>query len=442
LRITDPAAPGDTRLIARPESFDAPAGDATGWTDAGPTALAWSITVERDSDTEYRFPFGPGNDDWADVHSRTIVETGCHRSSPPIPLPGSGPFSRARRSRNAENHYVMAPVTPGMPNRDPVALVLGDTEDLYDVAEWDSRSVIDKLSVVIYAVLHGIKRYGLIALAILLFVAQLAFAGLIVLDDPRLGILAVLSAVPALLLVGYVWYDDPTRREPIDALAITFVLAILFASFAALVNSALQPLFSFVPVVGMALFFFVVVGPIEETVKWLAIRSHAYGRDDFDAVIDGAVYGAIAGLGFATIENALYITQGYMQAASMADASQIQQAAGTALGRGFVGPGHVLYSAFAGYYLGLAKFNRENAGPIVVKGIIIAALIHGTYNTIVTYAPAVIPWNLFTFVGVVLVFDLIVGYALYRKISRYTKYYHRAMDEGSVERATAAPEDD
>ena len=322
-----------------------------------------------------------------------------------------------------------------MGNRDPVALVLGDVEDLYDVAEWDSRSVLDKLSVVIFTALHAMKRYGLLALALVLFVAQLAFAGLLVLREPRLGILSLASAIPALAIVGYVWYDDPTRREPIDTLAITFVLAVLFASFAAVVNSIFQIFFNLVPVVGTALFFFLVVGPIEETVKWLAIRTHAYNRESFDAVIDGAVYGAVAGLGFATIENVLYIAQGYQAAAEISGVTQLQRAVGTATSRALAGPGHVLYSAFAGYYLGLAKFNRENAGPIVVKGILIAALIHATYNTLVTYLPAIpfLPWNLFTFLGFIVLFDGIVGYALYRKISRYTKYYRRADDRANVE---------
>ena len=327
-----------------------------------------------------------------------------------------------------------------MPNRDPVALVFGDSEDLYDVAEWDSRSVLDKLSVAIFTVLHAMKRYGLLLLALVLFIAQLAFAAMLVVREPRLGVLALLSAVPALAIVGYVWYDDPTRREPIDSLAITFVLAVLFASFAALFNSIFQIFFNLIPVIGTALFFFLVVGPIEETVKWLAIRTHAYGRDDFNAVIDGAVYGAVAGLGFATIENAIYIAQGYQAAAEMSGVTQIQRAVGTATSRAFAGPGHVLYSAFAGYYLGLAKFNEESAGPIVVKGILIAALIHATYNTLVTYLPAIVPWNLFTFLGFILLFDGIVGYALYRKISRYTKYYHRAEDQSGA--GEAAPLED
>nr|WP_244995487.1 PrsW family intramembrane metalloprotease [Halomicroarcula pellucida] len=215
-------------------------------------------------------------------------------------------------------------------------------------------------------------------------------------------------------------------REPLEPLAVTFVLAILFASIAALVNTLLQPLFQFVPVVGMAVFFFVVVGPIEETVKWLAIRVGGYGT--IDAVVDGVVYGAVAGLGFATIENALYISQGYTQAASAQNGDPIVAALQTATSRAFVGPGHVLYSSFAGYYLGLAKFNPDDAGPIVVKGIVVAALIHAVYNTSVTYLPALLPWNTVVFVGFVVAFDAAVGYLLYRKLRRYRDHYERATN--------------
>jgi RsiW-degrading membrane proteinase PrsW (M82 family) len=237
-----------------------------------------------------------------------------------------------------------------MPERDPVEERLGD-EDLYDVAEWDARSLLDRFSVMLYGLLHASRRWVLLVVALVLFVVQLSFAGLLVVRQPNLGVLALLSAVPAIALVAYVWYGDPTRREPIDTLAITFVLAVLFAAIAALVNTLLGGVFELIPLIGMPLFFFLVVGPIEETVKWLAIRTYAYESESFDAVIDGAVYGAVAGLGFATIENALYIAQGYLQAASLGEMAQLQRAIGTSLSRALVGPGHVLYSAFAGYYL-------------------------------------------------------------------------------------------
>lgn len=42
--------------------------------------------------------------------------------------------------------------------------------------------------------------------------------------------------------------------------------------------------------------------------KLLAVRLYAYNDARFAAVIDGAVYGTIAGLGFATIENGIHIS--------------------------------------------------------------------------------------------------------------------------------------
>ena len=310
---------------------------------------------------------------------------------------------------------------------DPVKAALSGSTDLYDIAAWDARSALDRVSVSLYGFLHASRRWLLIAVGVLLFVAQLAATVLLVFRQPSVGVLAALSALPALAIVGYLWYDDPTIREPIEPLAITFVLAIIFASIAALFNTLLQPLFGFVPVVGTALFFFVVVGPVEETVKWLGVRVGAF--DTIDAVVDGVVYGAVAGLGFATIENLLYISQGYLRASSGQSMEPVLAAVQTATSRAFVGPGHVLYSSFAGYYLGLAKFNPENKGPIVVKGILIAALIHAVYNTAVTYLPQLGFWNLFTFVGFVVVFDAAVGYLLYRKLARY-KHHYNELDGG------------
>ena len=102
--------------------------------------------------------------------------------------------------------------------------------------------------------------------------------------------------------------------------------------------------------------------------------------------------------------------------------------------RGLAGPGHVIYSAFAGYYLGLAKFNPENAGPIVAKGLLIAAFIHALYNTLVSIVPGVaslivpdVPM-LVLFFGFVVVYQGLFGYILYRKLQRYRGVYKRVHD--------------
>ncbi|GGN13066.1 PrsW family intramembrane metalloprotease [Halarchaeum nitratireducens] len=305
--------------------------------------------------------------------------------------------------------------------RDPIQRA-ADGRDLYDVASWEERTAIDHLAARLHGLLTVGGRWSVIALAVVILAAQFLIVGVAAFQNPLLGVYVLLSIVPAAILVFSVWRMDVTMREPLSMLVGTFVLGFLFAGFASVLNTVLK---DFIAPIAMVLFFFVVVGPVEETVKWLAVRLYAYRSERFDAVIDGAVYGAAAGLGFATIENTIYITNQFLTAANSATLqTALGQALQTATLRTFAGPGHVIYSAFAGYYLGLAKFNSENRGPIVVKGLLIAATIHAAYNTVVTYAPQFFPnWNLLAFIGFVLVYDGVFLLVLYRKLSRYRDVY-------------------
>lgn len=310
--------------------------------------------------------------------------------------------------------------------RDPVQSADDGSFDLYDIATWEPRTWLDRAAIRVYRLLVTTTRTVVIVLALAILLGQLALTGVAALSNPAIAVFIFLSVVPAAIIAAYVWRSDVTRREPLGLLVGTFLLGILFASFAAVFNSAAQPAFRSLPILGTVLFFYLVVGPVEETVKWLAIRLHAFRSAEFDAVVDGAVYGAMAGLGFATIENALYISQGYLQALEAGSAAALLEAAlPTAAVRTFAGPGHVIYSGFAGYYLGLAKFNRANAGPIVVKGLLIAAFIHGTYNVIVTALPGLVALTGLgigtgaAFLAFVVVYDGVFLYILIRKIRRY-----------------------
>ncbi|WP_224270226.1 PrsW family intramembrane metalloprotease [Haloprofundus salinisoli] len=328
-----------------------------------------------------------------------------------------------------------------MPNeRDPIERASAGSVDLYDVSTWEERSSLDGLSVFLWKLITATLRFVIILVALLLLVA---IGGLTVVSTPEVGILTVLSVVPALALAGYVYYSDVTSNEPLSLLVATFLLGVLTANFAALINSAFSEYFQLVPVIGMVFFYYLVVGPVEETVKLLAVRLYAYRSERFDAVIDGAVYGAMAGLGFATIENALYITQGVEPTQLEFGLELIGVGGEITAVRALAGPGHVIYSAFAGYYLGLAKFNRENSGPIVVKGLLIAAFIHGTYNTTVglgsgliwllmqTVVPFSVP-QLAAYLCYVILYDGFFGYLLYRKIKRYRNTYWAVHDDETV----------
>ncbi len=321
-----------------------------------------------------------------------------------------------------------------MPSRsDPVESRADDDRDLYDIATWEERTSLDGLSVALYWLITRSAKALVVFVALVGLLAILGSFGLGLIFDPAVAMLVGLSAVPALGLAAYVYVSDVTTGEPLSLLVATFLLSILTATFAAILNSVAQPYFSPLGFPGLVLFFFVIVGPIEETVKLLAVRLYAYNDDRFDAVIDGAVYGAIAGLGFVVIENLVYIAQTVNMEELTFGVSVLGAGDGIAALRALAGPGHVIYSAFAGYYLGLAKFNPGNRGPIIVKGIVVAAAIHALYNTLVGPVTAVLSAltglprvpSLFIFV---VLFQGTFGYVLLRKIWRYRDAYVETRD--------------
>lgn len=332
-----------------------------------------------------------------------------------------------------------------MVERDPLERWANQSRDLYDVATWEPRTALDRLAAKLYWWgLVGI-RWGtvLIALLITIGIVYSSFRDLQTASVPVIGVLTVVSALPALALVAYVYVSDVTASEPIDLIASTFVLSVLFSGIAGLVNAPFLSVLS--GSIGTIVVFYLVVGPVEEFVKLLSVWLFAYRQPSFNAVIDGAVYGAVAGLGFATIENALYIGIDFTGIPARTMLQTVTAGSDITATRALAGPGHVIYSAFSGYYLGLAKFNPDNAGPIIVKGLLIAAFIHATYNTlsgvfieiVSTAFPSVPP--LIPFFGFVLVYLGFFGYLLFRKLDRYRRLYTELSD-GSDEKPSLTVE--
>jgi RsiW-degrading membrane proteinase PrsW (M82 family) len=316
--------------------------------------------------------------------------------------------------------------------RDPVQVRNDEGLDLYDIVEWDQRTILDTFAVGLHQTIVYATRAFVLVLALFILLGEVALGTLGSLTEPWIGALVVLSAVPALGLAAYIWWADITTPEPLPLLVGTFLLGVLFAGFAGVLNSLVPEIFAAIGIdLTLVAFFFLVVGPVEEVVKLLAVRLYPFRDDRFDAVIDGAVYGAVAGLGFATIENAIYITRNV--AAAGGAENLLLAGTGISTVRALAGPGHVIYSAFAGYYLGLAKFNPDNAGPIVVKGLLIAAVVHASYNSLTLFAPDLLAdlVGLSWFGGFllfVILFDGFFGYLLYRKLQAYRLAYKRVHD--------------
>ena len=90
---------------------------------------------------------------------------------------------------------------------------------------------------------------------------------------------------------------------------------------------------------------FLLIGPIEEFFKLVAVWISIYRRSDFQEPNDGIVYAATAALGFASVENTIYM-------GLLGPAIVVPRAL-------FATPAHVMFASMWGYSMGLARFRRE-----------------------------------------------------------------------------------
>ncbi len=218
--------------------------------------------------------------------------------------------------------------------------------------------------------------------AALLMTACVVFLVVASVPDPvALGLSLVAAVVPAVAYSLLVLRLDRYEREPRRALLAAFgwgaIGAVLFSVVASLLFQAI--LVSAVAAESGEFLAVAVGAPvIEETFKGLALVAILlFFRRELDNVLDGLVYGALIGLGFAMTENVLYFGSAYL-------------ADGIAgLGRLFVaravidGFGHAAYTATTGAAIGWARrqYRRGFRRFLVpVLGWELAVLQHFLWN--------------------------------------------------------------
>jgi len=119
---------------------------------------------------------------------------------------------------------------------------------------------------------------------------------------------------------------------------------------------------------------FLTAAPVEEGLKFFILYYVVYKMRDFNEPIDGMVYGIIASLGFATLENIyyVYLLKDYFKTTSMT----------LAIARSFsVIPAHGLFGAFMGYYF--MKYSFISKKNNLFLCFFIPFLLHGFYNYLV-----------------------------------------------------------
>jgi RsiW-degrading membrane proteinase PrsW (M82 family) len=179
----------------------------------------------------------------------------------------------------------------------------------------------------------------------------------------------LISLAPVAIIAGYIWFRDKYEREPLSLLFLALVAGALTIIPVVFVESLLSVPLEFLEDLAAAAWkAFIVAGFTEEAFKYLALFLLIWKSREFNDKYDGIVYGTFISLGFAAVENILYVfSEGYS----------------TGLVRAFTAvPAHAIFGITMGFYFGMAKFYPKISKTLRWKAFLIPFLLHGVYDFI------------------------------------------------------------
>ena len=183
-------------------------------------------------------------------------------------------------------------------------------------------------------------------------------------------LLIALAIAPGLAICLFIFHRDAYNREPKLNLLLSFLLGAAVVYPVALAEHSLVKYFD-KRISGTLVTAFIVVALTEELGKFLIVRCYAYRRKSFDEPLDGIVYAVMVSMGFATVENLLYVTQ------SAAGGYGYQ----VAIMRMFLAvPAHATFGVLMGYHVGKAKFETHRTAQLLALGLFWSVLFHGLYD--------------------------------------------------------------
>lgn len=248
-------------------------------------------------------------------------------------------------------------------------------------------------------------------------------------------ILLSLSVLPVMLLAMFVYRKDKFEKEPPGMLTKAFLfgcLSILPASIQEVVMSSGFELIFGSNTSGVIKGIFTgyfVAGLNEEFCKLCFLFWAVWWSRHFNEYFDGIVYAAFVSLGFAGVENILYIFQQDTLSSSLLTGTMRALLAV---------PAHFLFAVVMGYYFALAKFHPADRKSNLFKALIYPVLLHGTYDALL-----MIPGNMvnvgtilpIVFFAVFIYFDVKLWKIGMRRLNALQKLDEAAQEAGTTQEA-------
>ena len=179
------------------------------------------------------------------------------------------------------------------------------------------------------------------------------------------------AVVPGLILIWFL-HTRPDFPQPRTILWATFGLGILVTLPVIILGFIVSILY---PVVGdltgsrplvLLIQAFLGAAILQESFKYVVLTNYSCQRKRMAEPFDGVVYGVVASLGFAMLENIAYVVEGDSLGAAVRGLTSV--------------PVHGALGAIMGYYIAQSVFDPERRKRYVRLAWVVPVVLHGLYD--------------------------------------------------------------
>ena len=198
--------------------------------------------------------------------------------------------------------------------------------------------------------------------------------------DYKIILYIFFGVLPALVWLSYYLRKDVHPEPKLMVLKVflwgAFITLPVFLAqlgLSALLSELKLPIF-----IVSLLYWFVVIALTEEFFKYLVVRGKVFNNCNLDEPLDIMLYMIISALGFAALENILYL---FSPANNLSFNQVLNNTIIISFVR-FIGATflHTLASGTLGYFLALSFYETKNKTRLFLAGLSVAAIAHGLYN--------------------------------------------------------------
>ncbi len=180
-------------------------------------------------------------------------------------------------------------------------------------------------------------------------------------------IVLLIALAPVFIILFYVYFRDKYEKEPFKLLLFSLLAGMIIVVPVIIVERlimAFQPPMN--PLMDAGYNAFLVAALVEEAFKYLALFLIIWKSPEFNEKFDGIVYAVFISLGFAAVENVLYVIDGGVKTGLIRAITAV--------------PAHALFGVMMGYYFGIARMYSELRKESMWKAFLIPFALHGIYD--------------------------------------------------------------